>query len=89
MVWALRFERGVKKFLPKLGQEIHALVLKYMQKNLQRTNDPRAFGKRLSGKQCHLWRYRVGKIRVIAEIKDSELVVLVVKVGYRGDVYKR
>lgn len=50
--------------------------------------DPRTKGKALSGKLNHLWRYRVGSYRILAEIQDDKLIVLVVRVGHRSNVYK-
>jgi len=49
--------------------------------------DPRSKGKLLKGKLKHLWRYRVGDYRILTEIQDEELIVLVVRVSHRSNVY--
>ena len=49
--------------------------------------DPRSKGKLLKGKLKHLWRYRVGDYRILTEIQDQELIVLVVRVSHRSNVY--
>ena len=49
--------------------------------------DPRRFGKALKANLAGLWRYRVGDYRVLCELRDNELVVLVIAVGHRRDVY--
>ena len=50
-------------------------------------SDPRTFGKTLKGSLGNHWRYRVGDTRVLCDIQDNELLVLVVKLGHRKDVY--
>lgn len=51
-------------------------------------DDPRTLAKPLQGEYGELWRYRVGPYRIICEIRDSELIVLVLRVGHRREVYR-
>ncbi len=51
-------------------------------------DDPRSLGKALTGPLAGLWSYRLGDIRIIAKIEDGQLIILVVAVGNRGDVYR-
>jgi len=51
------------------------------------TENPRNFGKQLSGDKAGLWRYRIEDFRVICRLQDDTLVVLVVAVGHRKEVY--
>lgn len=64
-------------------------IVKWLEKNIDGCDDPRRTGKLLSGDLTGLWRYRIGDYRVICDIRDEQLVVLVIKVGPRGQIYKR
>jgi len=52
-------------------------------------NDPRCLGKALSGRFSGLWRYRIGDYRLICDIQDKKLCVLVVEIDHRRDVYRK
>ncbi|MBF0262796.1 MAG: type II toxin-antitoxin system RelE/ParE family toxin [Magnetococcales bacterium] len=53
------------------------------------TTDPRPPGSRkLTGTPPNLWRIREGDYRIIYTIEDDRLVVLIVKVGHRREVYR-
>jgi mRNA interferase RelE/StbE len=67
---------------------IRKLILAWIDKNLEGTDNPRLFGEPLQGNRSDQWRYRIGDYRVLAEIDDSTVTVLVIKVGNRRDVYK-
>ena len=59
----------------------------WIKKNLVDCEDPRRTGHPLTGEFQGLWRYRVGRYRIIAEIIDSRLVIVVVEVGHRKNIY--
>ncbi len=87
MSWVYRFnERGLKQ-LKKLGRPAQAEILAYLDERVAGNQDPRRFGKGLKADLAGLWRYRIGDYRVLCQIKDGELLVLVVVVGHRRDVY--
>ena len=79
--------KGAKKDLRKLDPSIRAMIVKWLRKNLENCSNPRAHGKALSGNLSGLWRYRVGNYRLIAEIRDDRLVILMLEVGHRSEVY--
>jgi mRNA interferase RelE/StbE len=62
--------------------------LRYLNRLVLETTDPRKSGKGLRANLSGLWRYRVGDYRVICSIEDHELVVLALQIGHRRDVYK-
>ena len=64
----------------KLDKSIKIKIAKYIEKNLENTDKPKAFGKPLSNNLKNLWRYRVDNFRIIAEIRDSELIILIVEI---------
>lgn len=86
--WQLRFDKRAFRNLQKLTKSDQARVRKFVDERLLASDDPRKMGKALSGNFAGLWRYRIGGMRLVAQIKDAELVILVLKVGHRGDVYK-
>ena len=75
-----------KRQLKKLDKSIRDRILKYMDK-VESLENPRARGKGLSGNLSGTWRYRVGDYRVFCKIMDDKLIIEVVKVGHRRDIY--
>ncbi|MGI6253546.1 MAG: type II toxin-antitoxin system RelE family toxin [Aminivibrio sp.] len=63
------------------------MILSYIDRNLHNYEDPRAAGKALKGPLKSLWRYRIGSYRLLAEIKDGELLIIAVDVGHRSEIY--
>jgi mRNA interferase RelE/StbE len=84
--WQVFFDPAAEKQFSKLGKPAQSDIEKYIAKNLETTEDPRRYGKPyLSIKGA--WRYRVGDYRLVCLIQNDKLIVLVVKVGHRRDVY--
>ena len=88
MSWVYRFDERALKELKKLGQPAQAEILRYLDERVAGKADPRRFGKSLKADLAGLWRYRVGDYRILCLVKDRELLVLVVSVGHRKDVYR-
>ena len=88
MPWAYRFEARAVKELKKLGPQAAKTILAYLDERVARSSDPRRFGKALQSDLAGLWRYRVGDYRILCHIEDHRLVVLVVAVGHRREVYR-
>ncbi len=87
MSWAYSFEASALKELKKLGPQAAREILGFLDERMASTEDPRTFGKPLKGDLKGLWRYRVADYRLICSIQDQRLVVLVLKVGHRRDIY--
>lgn len=85
--FAVRYESSFEKNLKKLDKAQAKLILAWIKKNLVETIEPRAQGKALQGQFKGLWRYRVGNYRIIAEIKDNELIILLLAVAHRKNIY--
>ena len=86
-VWRIEFDRDAARDLRKLGYEARRVVLKYLRERIGTAENPRRFGHALTGDLKGLWRYRVGDHRIVADIRDREILVMVVTVGHRRDVY--
>ena len=78
------FERKFKK-LDFVSQRF---ITQWIKKNLRDCDDPRLYGKALSGPLKGYWRYRIGDYRLIAEIHDKELVIIAIDIGHRREVYR-
>ena len=87
MAWEIKYDARALKELKKLGHLAQKQILDYMDERIALAEDPRQFGEGLQYDLADYWRYRVGKYRVICYLQDEELVVLVVKVGLRKNVY--
>jgi mRNA interferase RelE/StbE len=85
--WAYRFDERALKELKKLGKQAQKEILAYLDKRIVGEDNPRRFGKGLHANLVGLWRYRVGDYRIICQIQDGLLLVLVVSVGHRRNIY--
>jgi mRNA interferase RelE/StbE len=88
LTWLIEYSDTAKNQLRKLDKPTAKRILDYMDKRVAPNDDPRSAGKALVGPLGGLWRYRVGDFRVVCEIQDGALCVLVVRLGNRKDVYK-
>lgn len=87
MGWTIKFDSKVEKSLLKLGKPAAKQILSYLKNNVLERDDPRTLGKELKGNLGGLWRYRVENYRIICSIEDDKMVILVVRVGHRKNVY--
>ncbi|MGK7884696.1 MAG: type II toxin-antitoxin system RelE/ParE family toxin [Crocosphaera sp.] len=88
MTWKVVFKDEALKQLRKLNPTIQNRITNYLRMRLTTDEDPRRFGKGLTGDMKGLWRYRVDDYRIICFIEDEALTVLVLKIGHRRKVYK-
>lgn len=86
LVWKIEFAASAEKELARLDKSAGGRIVKYRRERV--AIDPRASGKSLRGDHAGLWRYRIGDYRVICEILDEKISVLVVRVGHRKEVYR-
>ena len=87
MRYGVEISEFAEKELLKLDSSQRRQIMAWIKKNLVDCEDPRRTGHPLTGEFQGLWRYRVGRYRIIAEIIDSRLVILVVEVGHRKNIY--
>ena len=87
LAWIINYTESALRQLKKLDRPTALRVLDYMDERVALADDPRILGKSLVGpKLGAYWRYRVGDVRVICNIQDGELCVLVVEIGHRKQV---
>jgi len=85
--YTVTFTKEALKQLRKMDKATAALILGWIRKNLEGCENPRIHGKGLTANRSGQWRYRVGDYRIIAEIYDDNVVILVLNIGHRRDVY--
>ena len=89
MAWIINYTESALRQLKKLDRPTALRILDYMNERVALADDPRILGKSLVGpKLGAYWRYRVGDVRVICNIQDGELCVLVVEIGHLKQVYR-
>ncbi len=89
MAWRIEFDPAAAKELGKLDRRIARPILNFLTERVARLDDPRSLGEALRGaKLGGLWKYRVGDYRVIADIQDGAVCILVVRIGNRREVYR-
>lgn len=86
--WTIEFNRTAEKQIRKLDRKAQETIVRFLRERVQPTGDPRQWGKPLRGEKRGLWRYRVGDYRLICDIQDEKITVLVLAVGHRKDVYR-
>ena len=89
MVWIIKYTESSGKQLKKLDKQTALRVLDFMDERVAVLADPRSLGKNLKGpKMGEYWRYRVGDVRVICNILDGQMTVLVIEIGNRREIYR-
>jgi mRNA interferase RelE/StbE len=86
--WVYRFDARALKELKNLGPQAQKQIISYLDKRVAGPGDPRRFGKALKADLAGLWRYRVADYRILCQIQDRELIVLVISVGHRREIYR-
>ena len=88
MAWTIDVSEKAVRSLRKMDKQAARRIRDELAE-IAALDDPRSRGKALTGNLAGLWRYRVGDYRIICDIEDGVLVILVVDVAHRREVYKR
>ncbi|ENN93999.1 type II toxin-antitoxin system RelE family toxin [Bartonella vinsonii] len=88
MAWTIRYEKKALSFLKKCDKKEARRIVDFLDQHVAPLEDVRVIGKPLKGQLSGLWRYRVGDYRILCEFYDKELVVLVLAIGHRKNIYK-
>ena len=88
MKYTVEYTKRAIKQLKKLDKQTSALLLGWIEKNLVDCDNPRQFGKGLTANRKDEWRYRIGDYRLVADIQDDKIVILILNIGHRRDIYK-
>jgi mRNA interferase RelE/StbE len=88
LAWQIELAGAASKQLARLDPMAARRFLRFLRERIEPADDPRQWGKALKDQASPLWRYRVGNYRLVCELKDDVMVVLVVRVGHRREVYR-
>ncbi len=89
MAWKIEFVPVAAKELRAIDTTHASRIVKFLSTRVAKLDDPRSIGEALKGRLGQLWKYRIGDYRIIADIQDKRVLILVVRVGHRREVYKR
>ena len=89
MAWTIKYTSLALRRLKKLDKSIALQVLDFMDHRIALLDDPRASGKNVVGPILgSYWRYRVGDLRIICDVQNEQLIILVIEVGHRSRIYR-
>lgn len=87
--WTISYRKSTRKFVERLDPVQRGRIYRFLEERVAHLENTRSIGKALHGPDFeNRWRYRVGDYRIICEIRDRELVVLVIEIGHRSSIYK-
>jgi len=89
MAWRVELSSNASKQLNKLDKPIANRILRFLRERVEKLDDPRAIGGKLQGTLSEFWKYRVGDYRLICSLENERLVVLVLRIGHRREVYRQ
>lgn len=89
MAWTIEYAQSSRKPMERLDPMVRRRIREFLSERIALLDDPRQLGEALQGTRfTGLWRYRVGDYRILADIRDEVVTVIVVGVGHRGGVYR-
>lgn len=88
MTWKVKFDPHALKELSRLDKPAQQRILRFLRQRIETGEDPRRLGGPLHGPRKDLWKYRIGDCRLICDIQDDKVRVLVLRVGHRREVYR-
>ena len=89
MSYHVEYSKAALRDLRKLDRRTAAMLTGWIQKNLVGCENPRQHGKGLTANRSGQWRYRVGDYRILADIQDNKILILVLNVGHQSEIYNR
>lgn len=88
MAWRIEITRTATRQITKRDHPAQKSILRFLRERLSPADNPREWGRALQGEKRDLWRYRVGNYRLICDIQDEKITILVQELGHRKDVYR-
>jgi mRNA interferase RelE/StbE len=89
LAWTIKYAESAVRQLKKLDRSVAVKIVEYLDERVASSEDPRSVGKKLSGPRLGAyWRFRIGDVRVICDVQDLRLIVLVLELGHRKEVYR-
>ncbi len=88
MAWKVEFTNIAERGIAKLDQEASRRILRFFRERVVGLEDPRRIAEPLQGEFRGLWRFRIGDYRAICDIEKNMLLILVLEVGHRREIYR-
>jgi mRNA interferase RelE/StbE len=89
MNWTIEFAPEAVRELDKLDRQVARRILKFLRDRVAKLQDPRSLGSALKGSRLgEFWKYRAGDYRIICRIEDDRLLILVLRIGHRREIYR-
>jgi mRNA interferase RelE/StbE len=88
LAWRIELSSAAEKTLSRLDTQTARRITRFLRERVAEVEDPRSSGKPLTGPLSGRWRYRVGDYRIVCQIEDGRLIVLVLTIGHRSDIYR-
>jgi mRNA interferase RelE/StbE len=90
MAYNVELSESAERELGKLDTSHAKRILKFLHQRVAKLDDPRSIGEALHGSRLgEFWKYRVGDYRLICKIEDDRLIVLVLRLGHRKEIYRQ
>lgn len=90
MVWRIEFDPRAVKELALFDRPIQQRLVRVLRERISTLDDPQSIGEALRGEELgRFWKYRIGAYRVICDIRDEDIVILVIRIGDRKEVYEK
>ena len=87
MSYSVEYTEDAVKQLKKMDRFTRTMILNWISKHLEGTDNPYASGRASTGDKTGFWRYRVGDCRIISKIDNGKLIILSVEIGHRSNIY--
>ncbi|MBR5485989.1 MAG: type II toxin-antitoxin system RelE/ParE family toxin [Oscillospiraceae bacterium] len=87
MSYKVLFTEKAAQTLKKMDKQTAKLITAWIRKNLEGCENPRLHGKGLVSNRSGQWRYRIGDYRLIADIQDDKIIILILEIGHRREIY--
>jgi mRNA interferase RelE/StbE len=89
VAWTIEYDIAARKSVEKLDRQTRQRIRSFIHERLAVVDNPRSTGKALKGSKLgNFWRYRVGDYRILCDLQDHRLVILVIEIGHRREVYR-
>lgn len=89
MAWRVELAESAARELAKLDPQHRKRIVKFLHERVAKLENPRSIGKALQGSKLgEFWKYRVGDYRLIASIEDRRVLILILRIGHRRQVYR-
>ncbi len=86
-MWKVEWDSKALKEAKKLSSDARKQIIHYLENRVLKSQNPYQYGKPLKGNKAGIWRYRVGDYRILCSIEDENLIILVIAVGHRKNIY--